>query len=135
MILKNERKAYPTDLTDEQWAIIKSEFWVPGNKALWEHRELINAILYLVDSGCKWRQLPHDFPPHTTVSNFFYKIKKLGIWERILKTVVAKSRIKSGRNKNPSYGLIDSQSVKTCYASDERGFDGGKKRKVENDIL
>ena len=68
MIEENKRKAYESDLTDSQWEIIEPLMWKSGNKSKWEKRELINAVLYLVDSGCKWRQLPHDFPPHTTVS-------------------------------------------------------------------
>ena len=73
MIVENKRKKYATDLTDEQWAIIEPLMWKSGNKSKWTKRELINAVLYLVDSGCKWRQLPHDFPPYTTVLNFYRK--------------------------------------------------------------
>jgi putative transposase len=66
MIQIKERKKYDTDLTNSQWKIIKPLFWNPGNKSKWEKRELIHAVLYLIDSGCKWRQLPHDFTPYTT---------------------------------------------------------------------
>ena len=70
MIIKNERKKYASDLTDSQWKMIAPLFPPAGNKSKWEIRELVDAVLYLVDNGCKWRNLPHDFPPHTTVSNF-----------------------------------------------------------------
>ena len=87
MIVENKRKAYETDLTDSQWEIIEPLMWKSGNKSKWEKRELINAVLYIVDSGCKWRQLPHDFPPHTTVSNFYYKAVREGLWDKILKVM------------------------------------------------
>ena len=105
--------------------------WKSGNKSKWEKRELINAVLYLVDSGCKWRQLPHDFPPYTTVLNFYRKAVREGLWDKILKMLVQKTRETNGKSDNPTYALIDSQSVKTVYNSEKRGFDGGKKRKDE----
>ena len=133
MIIENKRKAYDTDLTDEQWKLIEPLMWKSGNKSKWEKRELINAVLYLVDSGCKWRQLPHDFPPYTTVLNFYRKAVREGLWDKILKMLVQKTREANRKRDNPTYALIDSQSVKTLYNSEKRGFDGGKKRKDEND--
>jgi putative transposase len=129
MIIQNERKRYASDLADSQWAVIAPLFPVAGNKSKWEKRELVNAVLYLVENGCKWRNLPHDFPPHTTVSNFYYAAIKSGLWERIRAALVEKTRVSAGRNAGPSYGIIDSQSVKTTGAADERGIDGGKKQK------
>ena len=127
MIIKNERKSYPSDISEEQWAIIKLIFPPSGNKSKWEKRELLNAVFYFVDSGCKWRQLPHDFPPYTTVSNFYHAAIKSGLWERIRAALVSKTRLHAGRNAEPSYGIIDSQSAKTCYNSEDRGIDGGEK--------
>lgn len=129
MIIENKRKVYDTDLTDEQWKLIEPLMWKSGNKSKWEKRELINAVLYLVDSGCKWRQLPHDFPPYTTVLNFYRKAVKEGLWDKTLKIFVQKT---SGKSEIPTYALIDAQSVKTVYNSEKRGFNGGKKRKDES---
>jgi putative transposase len=127
MIQINDRKKYDTDLTNSQWEIIKPLFGNPGNKSKWEKRELVNAVLYLVDSGCKWRQLPHDFPPYTTVSNFYHNAVDKKILDKILELLVKKTRVTANRTEEPSYALIDSQSVKTVYASENRGIDGGKK--------
>ena len=126
-----ERQSYPTDLTDSQWAIIAPLF-VGIREYKYSKRELLNAVLYVVDSGCKWRQLPHDFPKWQTVYSFFRRSIEKNLWDKILAHLVKVTRKKAERN--PSYALIDSQSVKTAYASDQRGFDGGKKRKDENDI-
>jgi len=120
---------YPSDLTDKEWSIIESFFPV-GNKSVWHKRSLVNAVLYLVDNGCKWRAMPHDYPPHDTVWSYYRRARESGLWERITDALVRKTRTSAGREESPSYGIIDSQSVKTVAASEERGIDGGKKRKA-----
>ena len=127
----NERKSYPSDLTDEQWAEIEPLY--SGTRTYtWSKRELTNAVLYLVDSGCKWRQLPHDFPPYSTVHSFYRRARISGLWDKILEHLVKRSRKNAGRKESPSYSIIDSHSVKTVGASEQRGIDGGKKQKAEN---
>ena len=128
---ENGRKSYPSDLTDEQWAEIAPLYSGMRNYT-WSKRELTNAVLYLVDSGCKWRQLPHDFPPYSTVHSFYRRARISGLWDKILEHLVKRSRKNAGRKETPSYAIIDSQSVKTVAASEERGIDGGKKQKAEN---
>ena len=125
------REKYETDLTDEQWEIIEPLF-VGMRKRKWEKRELVNAVLYLVKTGCQWRNLPHDFPPAFTVHSFYRRARLNGLWDRILQHLVKITRENAGRNTEPSYAIIDSQSVKTTSASEQRGYDGGKKRKDEN---
>ena len=132
MIQRNERRRYGSDLSDSQWAIIAPLFLRAGNRSKWEKRELVDAVLYFVDNGCKWRNLPHDFPPYTTVANFYYAAIRSGLWEKILTALVERVRIDAGRNEGPSYAIIDSQSVKTTSAAEERGIDGGKKQKGAN---
>ena len=117
---------YPSDLTDQEWAIIEPYF-PAGNKSEHHKRSLVEAVLYIKDNGCKWRALPHDYPPHDTVWSFFRRARDSGLWEKVMDALVSKTRIKAGRHANPSYGIIDSQSTKTIYASGERGIDGGKK--------
>ena len=127
----NGRKSYPSDLTDKQWAEIEPLYSGMRNYT-WSKRELTNAVLYIVDSGCKWRQLPHDFPPYSTVHSFYRRARINGLWDNILEHLVKRSRKNEGRKETPSYAIIDSQSVKTVAASEERGIDGGKKQKAEN---
>ena len=128
---ENGRKSYPSDLTDEQWVEIAPLYSGMRNYT-WSKRELTNAVLYLVDSGCKWRQLPHDFPPYSTVHSFYRRARISGLWDKILEHLVKRSRKNAGRKETPSYAIIDSQSVKTVAASEERGIDGGKKQKAES---
>ena len=120
---------YSTDLTDYQWSLIEHIFTSKKGQHLAKHskRELVNAVLYLVKTGCQWRMLPNDFPPHSSVDSFFYRTVASGKWEKAMDLLGEKVRTDNGRNPNPTYALIDSQSLKTVSASDERGIDGGKK--------
>lgn len=124
---------YESDLTDKEWSIIESYFPI-GNKSAWHKRSLVNAVLYIEKSGCQWRMLPHDYPPHDTVWSFYRRARDSGLWEKVKDALVTKVRKEAGRRELPSYGIIDSQSAKTVAASEERGIDGGKKRKGENGI-
>jgi putative transposase len=130
---KQREQSYPSDVTDSQWKAITELFSGMRNRK-WAKRELLNAVLYFVNTGCQWRQLPHDFPPYSTVHSFYRRARKSGLWDKILEHLVETSRKNEGRSNEPTYALIDSQSVKTTYASEERGIDGGKKQKVESDI-
>ena len=121
---------YPSDLKEKEWLLIKQYFEqknIIGRPLKHNRCDIINAIFYITKSGCQWRMLPQDYPPWQTVYDYFKKWCVSGTWEAVLDILNKKDRRKQGRQATPSYGIIDSQSTKTQYNSDEKGIDGGKK--------
>ena len=110
------RKPYPSDLTDAQWqelAPLLPAAKPGGRPRTVDMREVINAILYVLRSGCTWRMVPHDLPPWSTAWGYFRRWRKNGSWERIHDALRPKVREMEGRDPSPSAAIIDSQSVKT----------------------
>ena len=110
------RKPYPSDLTDAQWqelAPLLPAAKPGGRPRTVDMREVINAILYVLRSGCTWRMVPHDLPPWSTAWGYFRRWRKNGAWERIHDALRPKVREMEGREPSPSAAIIDSQSVKT----------------------
>ena len=116
----HKTRAYPSDLTDAEWALIEPHLPPPnGQGRPREHhpREIMNALSYLVQTGCGWEHLPHDFPPTGTVYWRFRYWQKQGVWDRLHAALRAQVRQAAGKEPTPSVLILDSQSVK----STERG--------------
>ena len=131
------RKTYPTDLSDQEWAVIESYIPKPkpgGRPAKHERREILNAIAYVLRSGEAWRLMPHDLPPWSTVYDYFRQWRIDGTWERINTALREKLRITLGREAEPSAAIIDSQTVKTTEKGGRGAMTRARKSKDANDM-
>jgi putative transposase len=137
------RLPYPSDVNDQEWDCIEpdvAQTQGPGRKRTINIREVVNALCYMTKTGCQWRMLPHDFPHWYHVAYYFYKWRDDGTLERINDHLREEIRIAVDKEHEPSVGIVDSQSVKTVLAGDERGFDAakqvkGRKRHCMVDVL
>jgi transposase len=110
------RIPYPTDLTGPQWAQVSRFVPAPkkgGRPAKYDRREIVNALLYVVRTGCQWRAMPHDLPPWRITYWYFMQWKKDGTFDRLLDELRGDLRVALGRQRQPSAAVLDSQSVKT----------------------
>jgi putative transposase len=123
---------YPTDVTDRQWNISK-ELIPPakpgGRRRTLDMRQVLNAILYVVVGGIKWRRLPREYPKWKRVSHYFRQWRDDGTWQRLHDTLRARVRQQAGRHKHPTAGCLDSPRVKTTEIEGVRGFAAGKQVK------
>ena len=128
-----ESRKYPTDLSEHEWRCIRPHLPEPtgqGRPRLHGSRAILDAVFYVLKSGCPWRLLPREFPPWKSVYDWFRRWRIDGTWERLNAELRERLRCRLGRDPNPSAGIVDSQSASTTgVGGDERGFDPAKKVK------
>lgn len=109
-------KKYPSDVSDAEWRVLEPllpKAKKPGRPRTVDRRWIVNALMYVLRSGCSWRMLPHDFPVWQTVYNTFRRWRRMGVFARWNRVLREQLRYQQGQERTPTVGIVDSQSVRT----------------------
>ncbi|TFV63632.1 IS5 family transposase [Geodermatophilus sp. DF01-2] len=123
---------YPSSITDELWSVLEPLFPThdphrAGRPRVYDNRLVLNAIFYVLRTGCQWRMVPHDLAPWSTAYRWYRTWEADGTWDAVHDQPRAQVRMAAGRDPNPTAGVLDAQSVKSSEGGEARGFDAGKK--------
>ena len=134
------RKAYQTDLSDAEWSYVEPHLpapKAPGRPRLHPLREILDAVFYVLKSGCQWRLLPHDFPPWKTVHHYLRTWRKDGTWERIHAALRERLRVRLKRDPQPSASVVDSQGRSRAPVWEEKSVvtTGARRLRAGSDIF
>ena len=138
--MKQEQKRYSSDLSDQEWLEIrdnlegKRDRYGRGRPRKYELREIVNAVMYLQKTGCQWRMLPKDLPPWGAVYNYIRAWKASGVWTEIHDALRDKVREQAGKEKSPSLGIMDTQSVKTTQKGGAEDMMQAKKSRAASEL-
>lgn len=131
MVRLSSQKPYPSDRSCAQWELLAPFIPEPSadsTRPTIARREIVNGILYVLRTGCSWRQMPHDLPDWHTAYHSFRLWKRDGTWERAMTSLRKQARHQLGRDEEPSAAIIDTQSIKTAPVRGiERGYESGEK--------
>ena len=133
----NPRQRYPTDLSDHEWNLLTHlvpEAKSGGRPEAYPKREILNGIFYLLRTGCSWRMLPHDLPPWRIVYHYFRQWRQDGSWQVMHNLLRGDVRVAAGKHRQPSAGIIDSQSVKTTDKGGSAALTGTSRSKGASGI-
>jgi len=123
---------YPSDLTDQEWQILDPYVRQGrmGRPRQHDMRDVLNAIFYVMRTGCQWRQLPQNFPAWQTVYDYYFRWRRDGVWPRIQRALRGVARVTIGRKASPSAAVIDSRTVKTVQKGGSAALMAARKSKA-----